>query len=206
MTRIELLESVKARFHPLLVREDKTLEAFLSKALGMYQDRAGVMQVKRLERDGGTCVDLPDDYLGLVHVQDSNGMLVYADEVGGFVELEPSKADKWPFRMTYLMNLRDVPDDKPLPPAIIGLLSDYLEALINMRNVARQRRASIDGKYDYSDLPDEPTLYQRVQELEEKMSANRAIIPGSTSMSGVSGKAAGTDDTKNEWGWFNGNV
>ncbi|HBT4785498.1 TPA: hypothetical protein MB364_000798 [Klebsiella variicola subsp. variicola] len=188
MTPAELLENVKKRFNPLLVREEETLESFLRKALAAYQDRAGVITAIKLQKDAGTSVELPDDYLALVQVVDANGTLVYADDLGGKVELEPMRSDRWPFRMLYLMNLRDRPFDSwQVPPAIVGMIEDYLEALINVRNVARQRRASIDGKFDYSDLPDEATLYMRVVEIEEKMSANRAIIPGATIIPGAGG-------------------
>ncbi|ELX1758754.1 hypothetical protein ONI75_005491, partial [Escherichia coli] len=151
MTPIELLESVKERFNPLLVREEETLKAFLIKALTTYQDRAGVVKTLKLERAGGTAIPLPEDYLSLVHVTDNNGLLVYSDELSGFIELELTGSERWPFRMLYLVNLRDRKLDEWLvPPAIIGMLEEYLEALINVRNVARQRRASIDGKFDYS--------------------------------------------------------
>ncbi|MDV1094957.1 hypothetical protein ACSI5N_25375 (plasmid) [Raoultella ornithinolytica] len=188
MTPAEILENVKKRFNPLLVREEETLESFLRKALAAYQDRAGVITAIKLEKVSGTSVTLPDDYLALVQVIDANGTLVYADDLGGMVELEPMRSDRWPFRMLYLMNLRDRPFDSwQVPPAIVGMIEDYLETLINVRNVARQRRASIDGKFDYSDLPDEATLYMRVVEIEEKMSSNRAIIPGATIIPGIGG-------------------
>ncbi|EKP7001645.1 hypothetical protein P4A59_005008, partial [Escherichia coli] len=50
MTPTELLESVKVRFNPLLVREEETLKAFLIKALTTYQDRAGVVKTLKLEK------------------------------------------------------------------------------------------------------------------------------------------------------------
>lgn len=179
MTPIELLESVKERFNPLLVREEETLKAFLIKALTTYQDRAGVVKTLKLERAGGTAIPLPEDYLSLVHVTDNNGLLVYSDELSGFIELELTGSERWPFRMLYLVNLRDRKlDEWQVPPAIIGMLEEYLEALINVRNVARQRRASIDGKFDYSDLPDEATLYARVQEIEEKCPQTGPLFRG----------------------------
>lgn len=179
MTPIELLESVKERFNPLLVREEETLKAFLIKALTTYQDRAGVVKTLKLEKAGGTAIPLPEDYLSLVHVTDNNGLLVYSDELSGFIELELTGSERWPFRMLYLVNLRDRElDEWQVPPAIIGMLEEYLEALINVRNVARQRRASIDGKFDYSDLPDEATLYARVQEIEEKCPQTGPLFRG----------------------------
>ena len=129
MTPTELLESVKARFNPLLVREEETLKAFLIKALTTYQDRAGVVKTLKLEKAGGTAIPLPEDYLSLVHVTDNNGLLVYSDELSGFIELELTGSERWPFRMLYLVNLRDRKlDEWQVPPAIIGMLEEYLEA------------------------------------------------------------------------------
>lgn len=185
MSPNELLNSVKKRFAPLLVREEDTLQSFLIQALGTYQDKAGVMTAKKLEKAGGTSIPLPDDYLELVHVTDHNGMLVYSSNFGQTIELELVGGERWPFRMTYLANLRDRSlDDWQVPPMAIGVISDYLFALINVQNVARRRVACIDGKFDYSDLPDEATLYQRCLDLEEKMAYNRAILPGATLVSG----------------------
>ncbi len=179
MTPTELLESVKTRFNPLLVREEDTLKAFLIKALTTYQDRAGVVKTLKLEKAGGTAIPLPEDYLSLVHVTDSNGLLVYSDELSGFIELELTGSERWPFRMLYLVNLRDRKlDEWQVPPAIIGMLEEYLEALINVRNVARQRRASIDGKFDYSDLPDEATLYAAFRRLKKKCPQTGRLFRG----------------------------
>ncbi|ENO2013894.1 hypothetical protein ACA939_003538, partial [Escherichia coli] len=94
MTPIELLESVKERFNPLLVREEETLKAFLIKALTTYQDRAGVVKTLKLEKAGGTAIPLPEDYLSLVHVTDNNGLLVYSDELSGFIELELTGSER----------------------------------------------------------------------------------------------------------------
>lgn len=183
-TPAKLLENVKQRFNPLLVREEETLNSFLRKALGAYQDRAGVISTLKLEKAGGTVVERPEDYLALIHVTDTNGLLVYSDDIGDSIELELTGSERWPFRMQYLVNLRDRDFDKwELPPAVVGMIEDYLEALIKVPNVARLRRASIDGKFDYSDLPDEITLHQRVLDIEEKMAMNRAIIPGATTAS-----------------------
>ena len=127
MTPIELLESVKERFNPLLVREEETLKAFLIKALTTYQDRAGVVKTLKLEKAGATAIPLPEDYLSLVHVTDNNGLLVYSDELSGFIELELTGSERWPFRMVYLVNLRDRKlDEWQVPPAIIGMLEEYL--------------------------------------------------------------------------------
>lgn len=185
MTPAELLNSVKKRFNPLLVREEDTLNSLLRKAMGAYQDRAGVITTIKLEKSGGLSVALPDDYLALVQVTDANGTLVYSDDIAGVIELELMGSERWPFRMHYLMNLRDRSFDSwQLPPSIVGMIEDYLEALINVPNIERKRRASIDGKFDYSDLPDEATLYARVLDLEDKMASNRAIIPGATIIPG----------------------
>ncbi|WP_223665781.1 hypothetical protein [Serratia sp. JSRIV002] len=181
MTPNELLESVKPRFTPLLVVETKTLESLLIKALAAYQDKAGLVQKVRVNKEAGVSLPYPDDYLALVHVVDSRGTLVYSEDFGSSIDLELTGRERYPFTLSYLVNLRDRPLDKwTVPPSTIGMIQDYLEALIAIPNTERQRRVSIAGKLDTSALPDAVTLEQRKNDLELQMAANRAIIAGAT--------------------------
>jgi len=181
MTPAKLLEGVKSRFKPLLVRELETQQALLRKALAAYQDRAGVMKVVKLGKEDVTDVTLPGDFLALIHVADSNGGLVYADPIGNTIDIDLMGRERFPLRMYYFANLRDTDHETyELPADAVGMIEDYLEALIAVQNIDRQRRVEISGKFDASNLPDESTLHQRVIDLEDKMAANRAIIPGAT--------------------------
>lgn len=177
MTPNKLLEEVKSRFTPLLVTEKATLEAKLKQALSAYQDRAGHIQRIRIRKEAGVSLPYPDDYLSLVGVTDNRGVLVYSDDYGSAIELDLVGNEKFPLTLTYLVNLSDRPlDEWTVPPAIRALIMDYLEILIAILNVERQRRVSIAGKLDASGLPDETTLYQRKMDLETNMSAHRAMI------------------------------
>lgn len=178
-TPVELLEQVKKRFNPLLISDKSELDALLRKALAAYQDRAGVISSIKIAK--GDSIAFPEDYLGIVHVSDSDGFLAYSTVLSDKIELDLTGCERWPLRLTYLVNLRDRDMASwHIPPAIVGMVEDYLEAIIRVPNVNRIRRVSIDGKFDTSDLPDEITLHQRILDLEERMSANRAIIPGAT--------------------------
>lgn len=183
MTPAELLEGVKNRFSTLLLDDTDHFTSLLRQALGVYQDRAGVFGRIRLEKSGGVSLPFPSDYLSLVYVTDSNGTLVYADPYESTVELELTGREKWPCTMLYYRNLRDC-DYKTwvMPAEIIGLVEDYLEALIIIPNNERLHRAYIEGKFDGSYLPDSQTLHQRKLDLELQISASRAVIPGMSTL------------------------
>ncbi|WP_426575462.1 hypothetical protein ACP179_00965 (plasmid) [Xenorhabdus stockiae] len=183
MTPMQLLDTVKTRFRPLLVVEEDTLKSMLVKALTEYQDRAGFIKRVRIEKAAGVSLPYPDDYLELVHVIDQRSSLVFAEPYADVLQLDLMGNERYPLTLVYLANLRDTDlDNGVIPPSLCGVLENYLECLIDIQNTERKRRVSASGKLDISHLPDEATLYQRKIDLEDKMAANRAIITGATLM------------------------
>ena len=179
MTPNDILRAVKARFTPLLVVEEETLEGLLRSALTAYQDRAGLVKRTHINKEAGTSLPYPDDYLELVHVVDKRSSLVFAEPYDDSLELDLLGDEIYPFALVYLVNMRDCDLDKwQVPASICGMIENYLECLIDIPNTERKRRVSISSKFDTSSYPDETTLYQRKIDLEDKMSANRAIITG----------------------------
>lgn len=179
MTPNKVLNQVKQRFSPLLL-EDHLCTAKLLQALQTYQDTAGV--ITRIEIPGKDAIfPYPVDYLELVHVVDARAGLVYADPYPDGIHIDATYKDRPPFVMTYLKRLDNVDlDTFKMPPTIIGMISDYLAALIDYDNSARKRRVLEAGKINTVDVPDENTLKQRILDLEKKMADNRHIFFGAT--------------------------
>lgn len=186
MTPIELLETVKLRFTPLLHDDDQKLQALLVMALTAYQDRAGYIKRTRLDRDGGYSIALPEDYLELVCITDQTGDWIDAEIIDGTIEIANNCRARWPLTMEYLVQLSALAlDSGEVPKTLVGILQNYLEALIAIPNYDRLRRVSIAGKLDVSNLPDEATLYQRKIELEAEMTARCAIPRGAVIYSAI---------------------
>jgi hypothetical protein len=174
-----LLERIQARFVPLLL-EPELLEAKLMQALQAYQDHAGHMS-KVILPGRDLLIPFPTDYLELVHVVDNRRGLVYSDIMPDGIHLELDRRDREPFVMTYLVRLDNVVIDKyELPPSIVGMVGDYLAALIDHENSARKRRVQEASKFNTIDIPDEATLFQRIQDIEEKMASKRLIFFGAS--------------------------
>lgn len=179
MTPIDILEEVKERFPVLLHDEETKLLALLHKAVWRYQDYAGFKAQKRLN-DHETLIDLPNDYLALITVTDSTGGYVKATEWrdDGKLELKLRGREKFPLIFTYMKKVtKEDMASFDIPSTAAGLISDYLEALIDIPNNARRRTIAIAGKLDASDITSEDVLNARKVELEEKITASRAIIP-----------------------------
>jgi len=176
MTPNELLESVKSRFIVLMHNEPDKLKQLLIQALRAYQDRAGHVARVRLDKAGGLSIPLPANYLELVAVVDSTGDWMYADVTGETIEIENTWGMRWPLYMEYLVELSALDLDKDtVPPTLVGIIQNYLQALIEIPNTTRIRNASIFSKVDTSNLSDENTLTQRKEALEAEMSGRGAI-------------------------------
>lgn len=171
----ELLEKVKKRFLTLLVENQKDmLESLLVKALTEYQDRAGC--ITRIQIKEGTQLPCPDDYLELVGIKDSTGNYVSCDVLDSGIEISTEQRLSYPLQMDYLVYLSALDLDTGIVPRVAeGIIQDYLEILIAIPNSEIDRRVSIAGKLDASNIPDEAALVQRKADLETEMSSRGAI-------------------------------
>ncbi|HIF9347107.1 TPA: hypothetical protein ACX6RX_003218 [Photobacterium damselae] len=178
MTPNQLLASVKERFTPLLHNEEPKLNALLLKALMTYQDLAGITKFIRYNEPADK-YDLPGDFLARVGVFDKNRDFVSSIpwSTSNIIELELTGYEAWPLTLSYMVNLAGVDfDTYQLPNSDVGLIGDYLEALIAIPNNERNRRVISAGKMDVSDLPVQSELNERVRSLEESMRLNRSIV------------------------------
>lgn len=177
MTPLELLEEVKGRFVVLYHQDDAALRRLLKQALGKYQDKAGVI-LQSCYPAGTTEADFPDLYLTVAGCQDETGRFipVFVDDVNKRLLFDVSDT-KAKIRLYWLAKLRDWPDDRELPYGCVGLVSDYLEALIDIPNTQRTRDAWHDIQGPTQDLPSIQELKVRLAELELQMEECRSIVP-----------------------------
>lgn len=177
MTPLELLEDVKARFVVLYHNDDAALQRLLRQALGKYQDKAGVLLQSSIPA-GTKEADFPDLYLTVTGCHDEmhRHVPVKVDDVARKLLFYPED-DSGPLTLYWLARLRDWPVNRQLPYGCVGLVGDYLEALIDIPNTSRTRDAyhGMDGP-----IPDLPSLQEmraRLTELEQQMEECRAILP-----------------------------
>ncbi|WP_413113441.1 hypothetical protein [Thaumasiovibrio sp. DFM-14] len=179
MTPVELLEQVKQRFHTLLHDDEQALKGLLRQALTLYQDKAGVIRRYRYQ-EGGVIApfSLPSDFMSRISVTDSTGKFIPATLFDDELDMSLTGREVYPLILTYMVALGSVDlDEYLLPRTAIGHISDYLEILIKIPNSERMRRVATAGKLDTSDIPTEAELYQRKQELEDRIKDAKAMIP-----------------------------
>ncbi|MBQ7609113.1 MAG: hypothetical protein IJU76_14280 [Desulfovibrionaceae bacterium] len=198
MTPNEILDEVIHR--PLVLYHDDPdrLERLLRQALGKYQDKAGAI----LEQWGDEgSFEIPPHFHAVAGCSDSERrympwrwgkaekeVVTNTDEFGvETVEIIPVKTIDLiigrkhvaPYCLYYFADLRHWPGDEELPPDCGVLTADYLEALLNVVNIERQREAylSMDMVQAAQELQNVSELRQRITEIETIMEENKALIP-----------------------------
>lgn len=190
MTPAEILEDVKHRFIVLYHNEDDALIRLLRQSLSKYQEKAGeIADVS----SGSSLIDIPQHYLCPLCAVDAkkrrisfsvqkvekdvateNSEPTYEDKI--VLEIE-GKDRIAPYTFYYFENLREWGLDEDLPHDCVALISDYLEALIALYNVERQKEVYLTtGISAGSELPSQSELRSRISEIEVQMEDNKAII------------------------------
>ena len=179
MTPNALLDLVKAQSQVLYLDSTK-LENLLRQALGVYQDKAGLIRKLRFG-DDDTEADTPDDLLEIVVAADAEGRWhEYRMGETSITIVEQAGKSVKPYTVSYFVNLRDMDiDEDELPPEAVGPLSSYLEILIAIPNTARARQiATATGMQ--VEYPSDEELRGRKENLELDMEDSQAIIPMAT--------------------------
>ncbi|MBF0121719.1 MAG: hypothetical protein HQK79_23055 [Desulfobacterales bacterium] len=179
MTPNEILEEVKGQFQVLYIKDDNLYEILLKKALGVFQNRAGVIASINIDEKGKTEIDMPEDFLSIVTVCDEN--LRYHESI---VTIEKIKVKKqastiWPLTIHYFVNLRDYNFDKDLPKSVnLSLFIEYLTVIIETANTARAKEIFITmGISAQTELPSIEELKQRKDNIESIIDDSQAILP-----------------------------
>lgn len=180
MTPGQILEDVVARFVVCYITDPAEQERLLRQALGKFQDRAGVIR----EVWGEASFSLPPDFHAVAGCSDSRRRYVpwrIESDAEGQPLVRPVSGNQHepPFCLAYFCNLRDWGLDSPLPGDCASLVSDYLEALLAVKNVKREREAYLAANMIEAaqGLPAEQDLRARIAELEKEMTDNKAISP-----------------------------
>lgn len=181
MTPEELLEEVKERFVVLYYNYPEKLEHMLRRALGKFQDKAGVVLELWLDEPEFLC---PPHFLDIAAGCDSKRRHVAwslkIDEDGQrYIGFEPTSRHEAPFCLYHFADLRNWPRDEDLPRDVPPLLADYLEALIAVPNTSMERGSYIltDRHEAAQTLLSEQELRQRISDLENEMAECKALIP-----------------------------
>lgn len=176
MTPTELLDLVKTQFQVIYL-ESASLTNLLKQALGTYQDKAGLIRKLAFGADDAA-VATPDDLLEVICVVDAQGRWhEYQAGATTIAAVEQIGKSVKPYTVSYFVNLRDMGiDSDDLAPEAVGLLRDYLEALIAVPNTARARQiATATGMQ--AEYPSDEELRNRKATIELAMEDSQSIIP-----------------------------
>lgn len=182
MTPNELLAQALTQFRVVYVSPDN-LTKLLNNAIGAYQDKAGIIR-KLTFGDNDTEVNKPSDLLEIIYISDAEGRWheyqISQEKITVVEQTFPCRPSVKPYSVTYLVNLRDIDlATGVLPSECIGLLREYLEALIAIPNTARERQIALATGIQ-AEYPTEEELKTRKDNIELAMEDSQAIIPMAT--------------------------
>ncbi len=178
MTPAELLEQVKARFQVLYV-EPVTLDMLLKQAMGVYQDKAGPVRLLNFDALVNE-MPVPSDFYNVAVAMDAEGRWHSASVIAGKLKIETTTRSVLPFKVWYFVAMRSM-DLKTgnLPDESISLLYEYLTALIEIPNNKRAKEVAVTTGLPF-EIPDEETLKQRKDLVEQEIEDNQSMIPMAT--------------------------
>ena len=158
---------------------DPALNALVSQALGMYQDKAGPVKTLALAADA-VSVAIPEDYLGVAVALDAEGRWHEVDIVGEDLVVTEETNSVKPYKITYFVNMREMDiEEGVLPFESITVLTDYLYVLISIPNTQRTREVAAATGMQV-EIPGDADLDQRKSLLEHSMEDCQSIIPMAT--------------------------
>jgi len=176
MTPTEALEDAKLQFNPLYFNEPPKLVALLRRALGVYQDKAGVIKNVKTADIVDTSVAIPGDMLSCIYASDKNSRYHEAFQNDSTLYVEPDLDSAPPYTFYYFVNLRDYDLDTDLPNGIVGTIIDYIVSLIDIPNTERARAVALATGRQL-ELPSNDEMNNRKAIVEAYMEDNRAMVP-----------------------------
>ena len=178
MTRDELVDSIKARFAPLYVK-DPQVEALALQALLFVQSHGGYWITVPCSDSSGV-FDAPDDALGPVILLDSRRRRhKEARADAGKVQMTLASRSSPPYSMVYLQDLTKLNGDDEVPSAVSQQFGELLEAMIEKPNTQLARAAATLAGIAGDHLKSDADLDARIEEVRAKIrgpAANAARV------------------------------
>lgn len=177
MTGRELLAEAK-KYFPVIYggSEVDTYDHLIRQALGTFQEKAGYVGKVETPEDEAA-VAIPSGFLALLSAHDSQRQFHEAMVDDTTITVREQDASVPPYTIHYFVNLREYSlTEDDLPPEILGILLDYLIALIDIPNTARARRVAL-ATGQQIEVRGDAELLVRKEALELVMEEEYAIIP-----------------------------
>lgn len=181
MTPNELLQDVKDRFDVFYEQDEAKLKRLLRASMQTYQEKAGFVK-NQVTKDHQ--MDVPANNVGFVQCLDGEGLGVDVED-GERIADDGSEIPVWhidpeavgPFKVRYLINLRDMDLDSQLPNGCSSLIGDHLFACLDAIETKRQRLMNIASGLPADNFRTDAELAQARTDIELRMQEEGQVLP-----------------------------